>query len=107
MVVRITPSDELYIEDVNGLKYEVEYFRVPIQMDLRLEECSVSSQKKLTPLTEGVEVSVSEYEGANEDDTWVVVESGDDKKSCYIKHNGIYYKPEVEISGQREDGNNP
>ena len=103
MVVRITPGDALYIEDVNGTKYEVEYFRVPIQMDLRLEECPVTAQKKYSPVAGGVEVSVSEYDSANDDNTWVVVESGDDKKSCYIKHNGIYYKPEIEISGQIKD----
>lgn len=99
MKATITPGEVLYVEDVNGLKYEVDYFRVPIQIDLRLEECPITAQKKYTPITKGVEVSVSEYDSADDDNTWVVVESGDDKQSCYIKHNGCYGKPDIEITG--------
>ena len=99
---KITPTTKLYIEDIKGEKYEINYFRIPIRVDFELEECQLSSPKRYTPLKDGTIVSVSEYSSNFNDNAWVVVESGNEKNSFYIKENDSYYKPNIEISGQRK-----
>jgi len=102
MVAKITPNPQIYIEDVNGIKYEIDYLRIPVQIDFVLEECQISSKKRYATLNNQNVVSVSEYENSMNDNAWVVVESDKEKNSCYIKWNGRYYKPDIIISGQKK-----
>jgi hypothetical protein len=102
MVVKITPNPQLYIEDVKGVKYEINYLRIPVQIDLILEECQISSKKRYATLDNNNVVSVSEYDNNLNENAWVIVESDKEKNSCYIKINGRYYKPDIVISGISE-----
>ena len=99
MVAKITPSRQVYINDINGTKYAIDYFRIPILIDCQLEECKISSHKKYAPLTDNFAVSIAEYGSNMNDNTWVVVESAEDKKSCFIKNGDSYYKPDIVITG--------
>lgn len=99
-VVKITPNPQLYIKDVKGIKYEIDYLRIPIQINIILEECQISSKKRYATLDNNNVVSVSEYDNNLNENAWVIVESDKEKNSCYIKVNGRYYKPDIVISGQ-------
>ena len=103
MVAKITPTPQLYIEDVRGIKYETDYLRIPIQVDIILEECQISSKKRYATLENKNVVSVSEYDNSINENAFVLVESDKNKKSCYIKVGDHYYKPDIIISGQRKN----
>lgn len=98
--LKISPNCQLYIEDVRGKKYKIDYFEIPVKVNFIMEQCHVASQKKYSSITDENVVSVSEYCTSMSDSSWVVVESEDDKNSFYIKNNGCYYQPSFAISGQ-------
>lgn len=100
LVAKITPSRQIYINDINGTKFKIDYLRIPIMIDCELEECKMSSHKKYTPLTDNLMVSVAEYGSSMNDNAWVVVDSGEGKTSCFIKNNDCYYKPDIVIEGK-------
>ena len=100
--LKITPNRPLYIEDVRGKKYDIDYFEVSAQVTVFIEDCQIASQKKFATLTHDNAVSVSEYKSSMSDNAWVLVESQKEKSSCFIKDSqGIYYKPNIEITGQK------
>lgn len=100
-MLKITPNRELYIADVRGRKYKIDYFEIPTKVDLIMEQCQMETRKKYSTITDENIVSVSEYKTSMSDSSWVVVESPNkDQNSFFIKNNGCYYQPTIDISGQ-------
>lgn len=105
--LKLTSAREVYIEDVRGAKYKIDYFEIPVKVDLLMEACQMASRMKYATIKNENVVSVSEYSTSMSDSSWVVVESGNDKHSFYIKNNESYYQPDIAISGQRKEDFNP
>lgn len=98
--LKISPNCKLYIEDVHGMKYLINYFEVPVKVDLYMEQCQVASQKRYAKLDNGISVLVSEYNTSLSESSWVVLESEKHKESFYIKNQDEYYSPNIIISGK-------
>lgn len=100
-MLKITPNRELYIADVRGKKYKIDYFEIPVKVGLIMEQCQIETRKKYSSITDENVVSVSEYKTTMSDTSWVVVESTNkERNSFFIKNNGCYYQPTIDISGQ-------
>ena len=102
-VLKISLNRQMYIKDIGGRKYKIDFFEIPIKVNFIMEQCHVASQKKYSSIRDENVVSVSEYCTSMSDCSWVVVESKDDKNSYYLKNNGCYYQPNYAISGKKKD----
>lgn len=100
--LKFTTSRQLYIKDVNGVKYEIDYVEIPTSVDLKMDLCHISSQKKYATPDDENTVLVSEYKTNLSDSSWVVVESGKEESSFFIKNQDNYYQPSIVISGISE-----
>lgn len=100
-MLKITPNCELYIADVRGKKYKIDYFEIPVKVGLIMEQCQMETQKKYSTITDENIVSVSEYKTSMSDTSWVVVESTNkEQNSFFIKNNGCYCQPTINIKGR-------
>ncbi len=100
--LKFTTSRHLYVKDVNGVKYEIDYVEIPTSVDLKINLCHISSQKKYATPDDENTVLVSEYKTNLSDSSWVVVESGKEESSFFIKNQDNYYQPSIVISGISE-----
>ena len=100
--LKFTTSRQLCIKDVNGVKYEIDYVEIPTSVDLKMNLCHISSQKKYATPDDENTVLVSEYKTNLSDSSWVVVESGKEESSFFIKNQDNYYQPSIVISGISE-----
>ena len=100
--LRLSSAREIYIEDVRGIKYKIDFFEIPVKVDCLMEACQMASRKEYSTINNENVVSVSEYSTSMNESSCVVVESGNDKHSFYIKNDDAYYSPDVAISGQRK-----
>lgn len=99
-VATITPNRKIYIADIRGIKYEIDYFELPITVNVIMDECQISSQMKYAKLGGNNEVLVSEYGSNITDKMWVLVESEDSKDSIFLKDQGHYFRPDIIITGK-------
>lgn len=100
--LKFTTGRQLYIKDMNGVKYEIDYMEIPAKVDLRMNQCHLSSQKKYATPDDENTVLVSEYKTNLSDSSWVVVESDKEESSFFIKNHDNYYQPSIVISGISE-----
>lgn len=99
-VATITPNRKIYIADIRGIKYEIDYFELPITVNVIMDECQISSQMRYAKLGGNNEVLVSEYGSNITDKMWVLVESEDSKDSIFLKDQGHYFTPDIIITGK-------
>ena len=100
--VTISPTSQLYINDVNNTRYLIDHFEIVIGVNVIIEPTQIASHKRYTKIDNDNIVSISEYNSKMTNNTWVIVESNDKQSSFFIKDQGHYYQPSIIISGKEK-----
>lgn len=99
--LRFSPNRRIYM-DVSGEKYEIEYMDVVVTVDVNMDQCRISSQKKYANLNDKNPVLISEYANSMIDTSFVLIESNNDKKSFFFKNQNNYCHPDIVIKGKEK-----